>query len=202
MSSNSIVEVVREKNVGMKDGIKSYLDKLKIAIDTHDWSDVERLGLVLLEAVESGRRVFLCGNGGSAGNAIHLANDFMYGIEPFGKAMKVEALTANSAVLTCLGNDIGYENIFSHQLKVQAGAGDLLITLSGSGNSTNILNALEQGNAQEMYTVAILGFQGGKAQHLAKHVIHFAVDDMQISEDLQLIVGHMLMKYLNSQLKQ
>jgi D-sedoheptulose 7-phosphate isomerase len=186
----------------MKSGIRQYIAKLKGTIDAHDWSDVEQIGTLLLEAVNTGRRVFICGNGGSAGNAIHLANDFIYGIEPKGNAMKVESLSANPAVLTCLGNDIGYENIFSHQLKVKASDRDVLIVLSGSGNSPNILNALQQGTAQNLCTVAVLGYGGGVAKELAKYVVHFEVDDMQISEDLQLIVGHMLMQYLNQQLKE
>jgi D-sedoheptulose 7-phosphate isomerase len=141
--------------------------------------------------------VYICGNGGSAGNAIHLANDFIFGIDPSAKrALDVEALSANSAVLTCLGNDIGYDNIFSHQLKVKASQSDVLLVLSGSGNSPNILNALQQANELGLHTVAILGYSGGKAKSLAKLAIHFAIDDMQISEDLQLIVGHMLMRQM------
>lgn len=186
----------------MKSDIKKYLAKLQSVVDTHDWGDVEQVGCLFLETIKSGRSVFICGNGGSAGNAIHLANDFLYGIEPTGKAMKVEALSANSAVMTCLGNDIGYEHIYSHQLKVKASDGDVLLVLSGSGNSPNILNALHQGIEQNLSTVAVLGFEGGKAKDLAKHVVHFKVDDMQISEDLQLMVGHMLMQYLNQQLKE
>jgi D-sedoheptulose 7-phosphate isomerase len=115
--------------------------------------------------------------------------------------MKVEALSANAAVLTCLGNDIGYENIFSHQIKIKADADDVLIALSGSGNSPNIINAIDMGNSLQMQTFAILGFTGGKAKNIAQHAIHFSVDDMQISEDLQVIVGHMLMQYLNRELR-
>jgi D-sedoheptulose 7-phosphate isomerase len=185
----------------MKSCIASYLSKLKSVIDLHDWQSVELFGEMLLEAVKSGKHVFICGNGGSAGNAVHLANDFLYGIEPGGKAMKVEALSSNTSVLTCLGNDIGYENIFSHQLKVKAEQNDILIVLSGSGNSANIVQALMQADELNMKTCAILGFCGGKAKQLADCVIHFDVNDMQISEDLQLMVGHMVMQYLHTQLK-
>jgi len=180
--------------------IDNYVQKLSDTLKVSDWSQVELLAQGLLEAKKNDQHIYLCGNGGSAGNAIHLANDFLFGVCPQGDALKVEALSANSAVLTCLGNDIGYENIFSHQLKVKANAGDLLIVLSGSGNSANILSALEVGKQQGMHTFAILGYDGGKAKELADHPIHFAINDMQIAEDLQMIVGHMLMKILNKNL--
>ena len=151
----------------------------------------------LFEAWKSNRCVFLCGNGGSAANAIHIANDFNYGIDKNGGiGMSVEALPANAAVLTCLANDEGYETIFSQQLKVKANPDDMLIVLSGSGNSQNVVSALEVGNDIGMKTFAILGYSGGKCKTLAQYPIHFEIDDMQISEDLQLIVGHICMQWL------
>ena len=101
---------------------------------------VEKLAIHLRKIWQEERNLFICGNGGSAANAIHLANDFHYGVgacgnPPYTKGLKVEALPANAGVITCLGNDIGYENIYSHQLNNKATTGDLLIVLSGSGNS-------------------------------------------------------------------
>lgn len=186
----------------MIEHIHQYVSRLESVLHDADWSPVEQLAENLLQAVKSGNQVFLCGNGGSAGNAMHLANDFLYGIEPGGASLRVEALPANSAVLTCLGNDIGYDNIYSHQLKVKGQAGDILIVLSGSGNSPNILNALEQAKALNMKTFAILGYTGGKAKQMADTPIHFEIHDMQISEDMQMIVGHMLMQYMAEKLKQ
>ena len=113
--------------------------------------------------------------------------------------IKVEALSANASVLTCLANDIGYEEIFSQQLKVKAAPGDVLIVLSGSGNSQNIIRALEVGEEVGMETFAILGYSGGRCLDLAKVSIHFAVNDMQISEDMQMVVGHMCMQWLYQQ---
>ena len=113
----------------------------------------------------------------------------------------MEALSANSAVLTCLANDIDYSEIFSEQLRVKADAEDLLIVLSGSGNSRNVVQALETGNTIGMKTFAILGFSGGECLNLAKVPIHFMVNDMQIAEDLQLIVGHMCMQWLSEKIK-
>ncbi len=97
---------------------------------------------LILDRWRNKKNIYLCGNGGSASNAVHIANDLIYGASAKnGVGIKAEALTANPAVLTCLANDIGYEDIFSEQLKVKAGMGDLLIVLSGSGNSENVVRA-------------------------------------------------------------
>ena len=174
-----------------------YSSRLQNILATSDWSGVTRLAHDMLACWQNGQRVFLCGNGGSAGNAIHLANDFLYGIAKCsGRGLKVLALSANPAVMTCLANDVGYEHVFSEQLAVQAEAGDLLIVLSGSGNSPNILCALEKAKVMGVKSYAVLGFAGGKSKQLADVAIHFPVDDMQIAEDMQLIVGHMLMQWL------
>ncbi len=101
-----------------------------------------------------------------------------------------------------MANDIGYEAIFSEQLAVQAEAGDLLIALSGSGNSPNIVHVIEQAKVMGVKSYAILGFTGGKCKELADVPIHFPVNDMQIAEDLQLIVGHMMMRWLYSNCSQ
>ena len=174
-----------------------YAARLQKVLQSSSWEGVEVLARDLLECWKAGRRVFLCGNGGSAGNAIHLANDLLYGVsKTFGSGLRVSALPANASVLTCLANDCGYDQIFSMQLAVQAGKGDVLIALSGSGNSPNIVKAIEQARVLGVKSYAILGYSGGKARELADVAIHFAVDDMQIAEDMQLIVGHMLMQWL------
>ena len=175
-----------------------YARRLQLVLQSSDWSGVERLASELGSCWRTGQQVFLCGNGGSAGNALHLANDFLYGVsQTFGSGLRVSALPANSSTLTCLANDAGYEKVFSMQLAVQARRGDVLIALSGSGNSPNIIKALEQAKAMSMKTFAILGFSGGRAKALTDVPIHFPVDDMQISEDMQLIVGHMVMQWLH-----
>lgn len=174
-----------------------YAERLASAMRSSQTAVVARLAEELRDCWQHGKQVFLCGNGGSAGNAIHLANDFLYGISKrAGSGLRVHALPANASVLTCLANDCGYDEIFSMQLAVQARAGDVLIALSGSGNSPNIVKALEQAKALGMRSYAILGYSGGKAKQLADVPIHFAVEDMQIAEDLQLIVGHMIMQWL------
>lgn len=175
-----------------------YMARLKSALDSLPKEGLEALADALLKAWKEKRQVFIFGNGGSAGNAIHLANDYLYGVSgQLGKALKVHALPANSAVLTCLANDEGYDSIFIQQLAVLANPGDIAIALSGSGNSPNILRALKYCRENQIESFAILGFSGGKAKSLANHAIHASVDDMQISEDLQLVVGHLMMQWLH-----
>jgi D-sedoheptulose 7-phosphate isomerase len=177
-----------------------YAGRLQKLLQGSTWEGVEALGRDLLKCWKAKKQVFLCGNGGSAGNAVHLANDFLYGISrTYGSGLRVHALSANSSVLTCLANDCGYDEIFAMQLAVQANQGDVVIALSGSGNSPNIIRALEEARKSAVKSYAIVGYSGGKAKSMADVAIHFAVDDMQIAEDMQLIVGHMLMQWLHAQ---
>jgi D-sedoheptulose 7-phosphate isomerase len=141
--------------------------------------------------------IFLAGNGGSAANANHLATDLIYGANAGGKGtFRVHSLTANPSVLTCLGNDIGYENVFAKQLEALAQAEDLLLVFSGSGNSPNVLYALEAARRLKVFSVSFLGFDGGKAKSMSDLALHFPVHDMQAAEDLHMIASHLLLKAL------
>ena len=186
-----------ETDVLMEDFFSGYADRLTDVLASSDWSGVTCLAKDMRAAWEAGHQVFFCGNGGSAGNAIHLANDFIYGVaKRTGGGIRASALSANSAVMTCLANDVGYDRIYCEQLAVQGREGDILIVLSGSGNSPNIVSVLERARVMKIKSYAILGYSGGQSKSLADVAIHFPVNDMQIAEDLQLIVGHMLMQWL------
>jgi len=175
----------------------NYIDRLNNTLSVADFSVVEELANDLLHLWKEDRRLFICGNGGSAGNAIHLANDFIYGIaKDGGNGIKASSLNDNMSIITCFANDIGYDSIFSKQLSVLGSEGDILITLSGSGNSLNILSAIQQAKEQKITSYAIVGYDGGECKKIADKVIHFEVDDMQVAEDAQIIVGHMLMQWL------
>ena len=176
---------------------QDYAHRLNDALMAADWATIETLGRALQDCLHTGKQVFLCGNGGSAGNALHIVNDFFYGVtKKRGPGLRATALPGNVSLLTCLANDEGYASIYALQLETLANPGDVLIVLSGSGNSPNIVEALLQARKIGMTSFAILGYSGGKAKALADHPLHFAVDDMQIAEDVQLIVGHMLMQWL------
>jgi D-sedoheptulose 7-phosphate isomerase len=177
-----------------------YSERLTATLRDFDWAPVEQLAHDLLDCWRTGRQVFLAGNGGSGGNANHLANDLLYPVSKTpGSGIRVHSLSANPAILSCLANDEGYDRIFSMQLGVLAREGDVLIVLSGSGNSANIIKALEEARIIGMTSYAVLGYSGGKAKSLADVPIHFRVDDMQIAEDAQMIVGHMLLQWLHGQ---
>ena len=179
-----------------------YANKLVDILADADWSPVLTLSQMLKTLRNDGGRVFLCGNGGSAANAVHLANDLVYAVtEKTGAGIDAVALSTNPAVITCLGNDVGYENIYSEQLAVAGKEGDILLVFSGSGNSPNVINAIETARTKNLKTVAVVGFDGGKCKQIADLSIHFPVNDMQIAEDLQLTVGHMVMKWLKKEIQ-
>jgi len=175
----------------------SYLDRLTQSFNDDVWQGVGLLYEELLQCWKDKNTVYFIGNGGSAGNAIHIANDFVYGIaKQHGKGMDAVSLSANASVLTCLANDLSYESIFSEQLAVSANEGDLLVALSGSGNSKNIVKALHQAKIQNLRSHLIVAFDGGEAKKIADNPIHLPINDMQIAEDSQLIIFHIVMQKL------
>ena len=181
----------------------AYLKQLQESFSPEILESIESLAKELLQVWRQGRHVYICGNGGSAANAIHMANDFHYGIGACGAGprlpgLRVEALPANAGIITCLANDTGYDNIYAHQLQVKARKDDVLIVLSGSGNSANVVHALERAKQLGMKSFAILAFSGGRCLELADVALHFEVNDMQIAEDTQLVVGHLCMQWLNT----
>lgn len=181
--------------------LESYLDKLNRSlkfIDTNVLSEfVDDLSRLWFEK----NTLYICGNGGSAANAIHLANDFTYGVgiseSHSHPGLAVEALSSNSAVLTCLANDISYSEIFSKQILSKGNHSDILLCLSGSGNSPNIISALEAAHSLGMKTYSIVAFDGGKCLEISSKSFHIPVSDMQIAEDSQLVIGHLSMQWLN-----
>lgn len=177
--------------------VRTYLARLDAALKQLDAAAVVRLARCLQEAWQQERQVFLCGNGGSAANAMHLANDLLYGAgRRCGRGMRVTALPANPSVLTCLANDLDYADIYAEQLRSLASPGDVLVVLSGSGNSPNVVNALQTGARLGMVTAALLGFDGGACLTACDIPVHVPMHDMQIVEDIQVIIGHMLMRML------
>jgi D-sedoheptulose 7-phosphate isomerase len=141
----------------------------------------------LARAVKKAKRVYICGNGGSAANAIHIANDLV------SCGIKAHPLTADVSTLTAIANDYGYEHVFSRQIRVFGEKGDLLLALSGSGNSPNVLNAIKEARDVGMNTWCVVG--GGKARELSKNYV-LTKPSMQESEERQVEVGHQLLKEL------
>src|SRR3954464_14603426 len=166
--------------LGATMGAKDYLERVCEEIRRLDPAQLETLSDVIETAYHAGRFVFICGNGGSGANASHLCEDLAKcTLRDFEnqKRLKVLSLTDNTAWIMAVGNDIGYEDIFVEQLKNLASPGDLLLAISGSGNSPNILKAVEWANRHGVTTAGITGFGGGKLRALAQHNLHAGIDD-------------------------
>lgn len=191
--------MVQSSSESVANQAKGYAARLADILTNHDWTTVEQLTVLVRECWSEGRMVFVAGNGGSAANAIHWANDFVFPIaREHGRGLRIIALTANPAVVTCLANDAGYDSIFARQIDAVAQPGDLLIVLSGSGNSANIVEAIRAAKERNMKSVGIFGFSGGKCRELVDVAVHFEIHDMQIAEDLQLVVNHIVMQALRA----
>ena len=176
---------------------ENYINNLILAQKTYLNPAADKLTKLMFDAWQNDRTVFLCGNGGSGANALHMANDLMlFGQKENIKGVKTEALNANVAVVTCIANDQSFEDIFVNQLKTKLNKNDMLLVLSGSGNSKNIIKAIEFANSIDALSIGVLGFDGGKAKGLVQELIHFEVNDMQVVEDLQISLVHMLMRQL------
>jgi D-sedoheptulose 7-phosphate isomerase len=174
---------------------KQYIGELKKTLDGLDTKAVGKLADLLVGACEDGRQVFIFGNGGSAATASHLACDLnkgcSYGLE---KRFKVICLNDNVPVLMAYANDVGYDAVFAEQLKNFVKKGDVVIGISGSGNSKNVLAAIEVARGAGAVTVGMCGFEGGKLKGLVDLPVHAAVNDMQKAEDVHLIVAHIVMQ--------
>ncbi|HEB91098.1 MAG TPA: SIS domain-containing protein [Deltaproteobacteria bacterium] len=175
----------------------AYLDALSRVMDRIDRAEVEAaIGLVERSWIE-GRRIFACGNGGSALTAshyIHEWNKMAYLAE--GRPFRGHCLSDNVGLVTAYANDMSYDDIYSEQLKNQMEEGDLLIGISGSGNSENVVRAIEYANEVGGTTLAVCGFDGGKLKRSARHAVWVRSFDMQLCEDMHVVFGHMVMKAL------
>jgi D-sedoheptulose 7-phosphate isomerase len=172
--------------------ISEYFDRLKATIDLVSRDEVNKLLALLLDALEGGKTVFTLGNGGSASTASHYAADFNKGLS-YGKARRFRfiCLSDNTATLTAYANDVAYEEAFVEQLRNFLEPGDLVIAISGSGNSRNLLKAVEYANRSGAITVGLTGYDGGELKKIAKHGVHIPIADMQITEDLHLVLDHL-----------
>jgi D-sedoheptulose 7-phosphate isomerase len=174
-------------------GLKPYLARVCEEIERLDLAQVKRMTDLIESAYHAGRFVFIIGNGGSGANASHLCEDLAKcTLRDFEnqKRLKVLSLTDNTAGIMAWANDEGYDRIFVEQLKNLASPGDLLLAISGSGNSPNVLKAVEWANRQGLMTVGLTGFKGGKLRSLAQHNVHVDIDDMGIVESIHLVVFH------------
>ncbi|MDD4952105.1 MAG: SIS domain-containing protein [Desulfovibrionaceae bacterium] len=174
---------------------RGYLDALKRTCDRLSLAEFEAVVNALAEAYRAGARIFVMGNGGSASCASHLACDLNKGVS-FGRDKRFRVISLNDNVPTMLAyaNDCCYEDIFVEQLKNFLTPNDLVMGISGSGNSENVLRAVDFAARAGAATVALTGFDGGRLAKLAATALVVPAQDMQIVEDLHLVVTHMLMR--------
>jgi D-sedoheptulose 7-phosphate isomerase len=181
----------------MKDIINSYFEQLKKSLDKMDRDEITNLVDIMEAARKKQKKVFIFGNGGSAATASHFAGDMNKGVS-YGKEVRhrVIALTDNIPAIMAYANDTSYDDVFVEQLKNLIDPEDVVIGISGSGNSKNVLAAIEYANGKGNITVGITGYDGGKLKKISKYSINANINDMQISEDIHMILTHLLMKLL------
>jgi D-sedoheptulose 7-phosphate isomerase len=173
----------------------SYIQHLKEVLDEFPHLQFNLFYQVLVEAYNNDKHIFIMGNGGSGSTASHWACDINKGCcATNGRRFKMISLTDNIPTMLAYGNDLSYEAIFVEQLINFFVTGDVVIGISGSGNSVNVLKAIEYANAHGGITVGLCGYSGGKLLDLVQIPIHIAVPDMQKVEDVHLIIGHMVMQ--------
>jgi D-sedoheptulose 7-phosphate isomerase len=183
--------------------IEDYLKKLKDAISNLNLKEIETFYTLLLDCYERGGNIFIFGNGGSASTASHFTADLNKGVSyGHSKRFKIICLNDNIPTLLAYANDISYNDIFVEQLKNFLKKDDLVIGISGSGNSENIIKAIEYANSLGAITVGITGYDGGKLKKIAKCSINASILDMQISEDIHMILSHVIMRLFYKKLKE
>ncbi len=177
----------------MREWIANYIEAEKAALDSIPIEKVESIILKLKEAHAEGRQIFLFGNGGSASNASHFATDLGKGSsDVLGKRFKVLSLNDNVSWMSAIGNDYSYEDVYLRQLENYGQAGDIVLTMSVSGSSPNLVKAFEWANANGLHTIALVGGKRGKLADLANETI--VIDDTHYgrAEDCQMGIAHML----------
>lgn len=179
--------------------IEAYLEMEKKVIDSLPKEDINGVMNVLEAARHEGGRIFICGNGGSASTAAHYVCDFNKGVS-LDRDVKYdfECLSDNVPMMMAVANDIGYDDIFVVPLRNKMKKGDVVIGISGSGNSENVARAIAYANENGAESIAICGYSGGIIKKIAKHCIHVNVNNMQIVEDVHLILDHLMMFILSN----
>ena len=179
--------------------IKDYKIKLIETIQNLDEKSIIELKDQIIKARDNNNFIYVFGNGGSGSTASHMVCDLLKGCSyNKDKKIKIISLNDNMPSITAYSNDVDYNEVFLEQLKNYLNPNDLVIGISGSGNSVNILKAIEYANAKGAFTVGITGFNGGSLKVISKLSINANINDMQISEDIHLIVLHMLYTLLSN----
>lgn len=194
-----------EKNtMNFLEKLEKYREMELEVLKNLDLNSVNTVLNILETARIEGRHIFICGNGGSAATASHYAGDFNQGVnesirkrvrsgKPVEPLYNFECLNDNVPTMLAIANDHSYAEVFRYPLSVKLQPGDIVIGISGSGNSANVVNALSYAKENSATTIAIVGYDGGKMKKMADYCIHVEIDDMQVSEDIHMVIDHMMM---------
>ena len=197
MPMNNIDQIYSE-SLSIKDYSKSYIDYLSSVLSNISLTDIEKFVEVLLEARERESSIFFIGNGGSAATASHFANDIAIGTRTYEKPFRAISLCDNQAVITAIANDDGYEKIFSQQLQVLLKKQDVVVAISASGNSPNLLDAIDTAKKMNTITVGISAFDGGKMKEMVDVSLHVPTEKGEYgpAEDAHMVLDHLVSNYL------
>ncbi len=197
ISSDNIENIFRKNNTP-EVFARGYMDYLVEITKKLDYQSIERAILEFLKARENEKSIFFIGNGGSAATASHFANDLGVGTRTEGKHFKAISLTDNSAVITAMGNDYGYETIFTRQLKVLARPGDIVVAISASGNSANVIDGVRFAKDLGCTIIGLTGFDGGKLKILSDISLHVPSEKGEFGpvEDFHMIFDHLIHAYV------
>ena len=179
--------------------VDNYIQQHNKAFQSIDIELVNAAIDLVIDTISKNKKIITCGNGGSASTASHYITDWnkMYNLSS-GSKLRGVCLTDNIGLITAFGNDLDYGLVFSGQLDAIMDEGDLLVAVSGSGNSPNILSAINKAHSLGGLVLGVLGYDGGKAKALCDALFHVPSWDMQICEDIHLSFGHLIMKRLCS----
>lgn len=175
----------------MKTEFQDYFKRVSDTLDKLDISSLDKLVDLIMECRDRGNTIYVFGNGGSAATASHVAGDFLKGISfELEKRFKVICLSDNIPGTSAISNDLSYEEVFIEPLKTFLSENDLVIGISGSGNSANVLKAIHYAKEKGAYTVGLCGYKGGKLKEICDHTVHVPIDDMEVTEDIHLVLFH------------
>jgi D-sedoheptulose 7-phosphate isomerase len=180
-----------------------YTRRLSALLLDLDHAAIEEVVRLFLEARERGSRIFFIGNGGSASTATHFAIDIGMGTRGGERPFRAISLTDNNAILTGIANDFGYDEVFARQLAVTMMPGDLVVAISASGNSPNVIKAVEFAKSRGNHTIGVIGFDGGKLKKLSATSVHVATPagEYGLVEDVHLVINHVITSHLQKVVK-
>lgn len=181
--------------------IRDYIELERTVLLNLDINEISSAMNLIMETYTAGKKIYIFGNGGSSATASHYQNDFNKGISEYvDQKFQFVCLNDNVATIMAIANDIGFEEVFRFQLRNKLETGDIIIAISGSGNSKNVINAVTYAKEQGNQIIGLTGFDGGKLKALSDISLHVPINSMQITEDVHMIFDHLIMSIFYDEL--